>query len=181
MQRLRKERIRTGASCESTAPWTSRVRTPLAQRPVPQYPLDSLEEAPSHAASGSMIRAEASPGTRPDYRFRVGERQTGKGRERGSKGAREQGNEGARERGSKGTREQGSEGARNRDQIATPILRFFAEGVGEDRKSHGIRRDVRSFGAFTRPNVRSSGVACPRKCSLLRLRFFEGNTLKLAI
>jgi hypothetical protein len=94
MQRLRKERIRTGASCESTAPWTSRVRTPLAQRPVPQYPLDSLEEAPSHAASGSMIRAEASPGTRGDYRFRVGERQT-----RESEGAREQGSKGARERG----------------------------------------------------------------------------------
>src|ERR1017187_5702662 len=39
--------------------------------------------------------------------------------------------------------------------------------------------NARLFGTFPRPNVRSSGVTRPRKCSLGRLRFFETNTVKL--
>src|ERR1700684_4183677 len=47
MQRPRKERTQTNASCESKTPWSSHVRTPSAPRSVSQYPLDALGEVPS--------------------------------------------------------------------------------------------------------------------------------------
>jgi len=113
-------------------------------------PLDSLEEAPSHAASGSMIRAEASPG--------------GLDRIIGS-GSESVKHERAREQG-----EQGAEGARERG-TETRLLHLFCDFLrkgwarivspwkSEEMFVHLVR--------FTRPNVRSSGVACPANVRFL--------------